>query len=199
MYGRVRDTDYCSGCGLLVTREAWDAVGGFDEGYFPAYHEDVDLCLMLRARGFRILFAPDARLVHHGGASLPDDLRALVALRSGRRFLAKWGDSLRDYDPPPARGNRDTAVTAAILRAASRPLPALQADAGGRQPSAPPTELEALRVQVSALQAALALDDELLHQLRGEHARLERLRAVAARVPGGRRTGGWLARRIGVR
>ena len=98
-YNRVRQTDYCSGCGLLVTRDAWGAVGGFDERYFPAYFEDVDLCLSLRARGFRTLYAPNARLVHHGGASLPDDLRALVAVRSGRRFLAKWatpcGTSIR--------------------------------------------------------------------------------------------------------
>jgi GT2 family glycosyltransferase len=198
-YNRVRQTDYCSGCGLLVTREAWDAVGGFDQRYFPAYHEDVDLCLSLRARGFRVLYAPGARVVHHGGASLPDDLRALVAIRSGRRFLAKWGDSLRDFDPPPAGGDRDAAVAAVILRAERRPLPALQPEAAEPKPCAPPTELEALRVQVGALQAALALDDELLHQLRGEHARLERLRTLTGRVPGGRRAAAWVARRLGVR
>src|ERR1019366_6226397 len=37
-YDSVRDVDYCSACGLLVRREAWQAAGGFDEGYFPAYH-----------------------------------------------------------------------------------------------------------------------------------------------------------------
>ena len=34
--------------GLLVTRRAWDAVGGFDERFYPAYFEDVDLCLAIR-------------------------------------------------------------------------------------------------------------------------------------------------------
>ena len=69
-YDSVRDVDYCSGCGLLVRREAWEAAGGFDEAYFPAYREDVDLCLSLRARGYRTVYAPGARVVHHRGGSL---------------------------------------------------------------------------------------------------------------------------------
>ena len=69
-YDSVRDVDYCSACGLLVRREAWEAAGGFDEAYFPAYREDVDLCLSLRARGYRTVYAPGARVVHHRGGSL---------------------------------------------------------------------------------------------------------------------------------
>ena len=47
------------------------AVGGLDERFF-AYHEDVDWCVTARARGFRILFAPDARVTHRGEGSLAD-------------------------------------------------------------------------------------------------------------------------------
>jgi len=85
----VRDMDYCSGCGLLVTRDAWEAVGGFDEAYFPAYHEDVDLCLSLRAHGFRTVVAPRARVRHHRGGSLDEERRGLVGDRSGRYFIVK--------------------------------------------------------------------------------------------------------------
>ena len=46
-----RRVDYCSACALLVRREAWDAVGGFDEQYHPAYYEDVDFCLALELVG----------------------------------------------------------------------------------------------------------------------------------------------------
>ena len=52
-YQEPRDVDWASANGLLVTRRAWDVVGGFDERYFPAYYEDVDLCLALAAQGLR--------------------------------------------------------------------------------------------------------------------------------------------------
>jgi GT2 family glycosyltransferase len=197
-YGRVRDTDYCSACGLLVTREAWEAVGGFDEAYFPAYHEDVDLCLSLRAHGFRTVYAPRARLVHHGGESLPDDLRTLIGIRNGRRFIEKWRDALQDFDPQPSAPNREAAVAAAIVRAEHRPLPDPSPRRATRHQS-PPDVVEALLAQVRALQAAVSLRDDLLRELRGDHAKVERLRRLADRVPGGRRAAGWMARRLGAR
>jgi GT2 family glycosyltransferase len=48
----VRKVDYVSACSLLVSRRAWDTVGGFDDEYYPAYYEDVDLCLALSESGF---------------------------------------------------------------------------------------------------------------------------------------------------
>jgi N-acetylglucosaminyl-diphospho-decaprenol L-rhamnosyltransferase len=54
---------------LLARREALRAVGGFDEAFF-LYEEDVDLCLRLRQAGWRLLFVPDAEVVHHGGRSM---------------------------------------------------------------------------------------------------------------------------------
>ena len=63
-YGYVRYADYISANGLLVDRHAWDAVGGFDERYFPAYYEDVDLCLALLDHGYRVAYEPRARLQH---------------------------------------------------------------------------------------------------------------------------------------
>jgi hypothetical protein len=177
---------------------AWEAVGGFDEAYFPAYHEDVDLCLSLRAQGFRTVYAPQARLVHHGGASLPDDLRTLIGVRNGRRFLAKWGEALQDYEPQPGDRDRGAAVAAAMLRAERRTLPEpVPGDAA--RPAPPPGEIEALQVQIHALQAAVSLRDELLQQLQGDHTKVEKLRRLADRVPGGRRTGAWVARRLGAR
>lgn len=48
---------------VLVRRKAFDAVGGFDEGYF-LYFEDADLGLRLRRAGWRSGVEPDARAVH---------------------------------------------------------------------------------------------------------------------------------------
>ena len=63
-YQEPRHVDFASANGLLVTRRAWEVVGGFDERYFPAYYEDVDLCLALAAQGFATRYEPQARLVH---------------------------------------------------------------------------------------------------------------------------------------
>jgi GT2 family glycosyltransferase len=49
-------------------RQAWDAVGGFDERFF-CYYEDVDLALRLCLAGFRCMSVPDAR-VHHVGSAV---------------------------------------------------------------------------------------------------------------------------------
>jgi GT2 family glycosyltransferase len=53
---------------LLFRTEALRAVGRFDET-FPIFFNDVDLCWRLRQAGWEIWFVPEARVVHHGGAS----------------------------------------------------------------------------------------------------------------------------------
>jgi hypothetical protein len=68
-YANVREVDWVPGCAMLLTATALTQVGLLDERFF-AYHEDVDWCTAARARGFRILFAPAARVVHHGEGSL---------------------------------------------------------------------------------------------------------------------------------
>jgi N-acetylglucosaminyl-diphospho-decaprenol L-rhamnosyltransferase len=60
---RPREVGFCSGAALVVRREAWDAVGGFDERYFM-YGEDLDLSLRLRLAGWGVGIAPAARVVH---------------------------------------------------------------------------------------------------------------------------------------
>jgi len=70
-FDRAREVEWVPGCAMLLARDALEAVGGLDERFF-AYHEDVDWCVSARAHGFRILFAPDARVIHRGEGSLAD-------------------------------------------------------------------------------------------------------------------------------
>jgi GT2 family glycosyltransferase len=63
-----RTVDWVSGACLLVRRDAAVAAGLFDERYF-LYEEDVDFCAALRARGGRVLFTPQAEVVHLRGRS----------------------------------------------------------------------------------------------------------------------------------
>jgi GT2 family glycosyltransferase len=68
-FDEVREVDWVPGCAMLLAGGALAQIGLLDERFF-AYHEDVDWCTAARARGFRILFAPAARVVHHGEGSL---------------------------------------------------------------------------------------------------------------------------------
>ena len=67
-YRAVEETGYLTGCCLLARREVWEQVGVLDEAYF-IYAEDADWCLRARAKGFRLLFVPTARLWHKVSAS----------------------------------------------------------------------------------------------------------------------------------
>jgi GT2 family glycosyltransferase len=62
------EVDWVAGSCVLVRREAFDAVGGFDERYF-LYWEDADFCRRLRAAGWTIRFLPGARVAHLGAQS----------------------------------------------------------------------------------------------------------------------------------
>jgi GT2 family glycosyltransferase len=59
---------WVKGAALALRRAAFEAVGGFDEGYF-LYAEEMDLCWRLRQAGWRVRFTPRARVVHEEGAS----------------------------------------------------------------------------------------------------------------------------------
>ena len=64
-----RDVDYCSGAFLLTPRTVFAALGGLDEEYSPAYHEDNDYCLRIRKAGKRVVYEPRAVIDHYEGAS----------------------------------------------------------------------------------------------------------------------------------
>ena len=66
---RRRDVGWLTGACLMVRRQAAIAAGLMDETYF-LYFDDVDLCAGLRAGGGRILFRPDAQIVHLRGRTV---------------------------------------------------------------------------------------------------------------------------------
>jgi GT2 family glycosyltransferase len=69
MTRRRRQVDWVSGACLLIRRQALEAVGLLDERFF-IYTEDVDLCAAVRQLGQRVLFAPEAEIVHLRGRSV---------------------------------------------------------------------------------------------------------------------------------
>ncbi len=92
-YEYRREIDYGSAAALLVRRDFWEEVGGFDDRFLPMYYEDTDLCFEARRRGLRVLYEPRAQVIHVEGATAGTDESASHKRHqeSNRpKFVAKW-------------------------------------------------------------------------------------------------------------
>lgn len=63
-----REVDWVSGCCMLIPRDAYDQLGGFDEG-FALYAEELDVATRLRDHGWSVLFTPEVEVLHEIGIS----------------------------------------------------------------------------------------------------------------------------------
>ncbi|MBB4661524.1 glycosyltransferase [Conexibacter arvalis] len=92
-FNYVREVDYGSAACLLVRRDLFAELGGYDERFVPMYYEDTDLCFSLRAKGYRVMYEPTAHVVHHEGASAGTDLttggKRYQAINQ-HKFVEKW-------------------------------------------------------------------------------------------------------------
>lgn len=70
-----RPVEYVTGAAMAIRRSVLDAIGLFDEGFYPAYYEECDFCFRARAHGFEIGYVPAAEITH---------------LRSSREAQADW-------------------------------------------------------------------------------------------------------------
>jgi GT2 family glycosyltransferase len=93
----VRNVSAVTAACLMMRRECFEAVSGFDE-CLPVNSNDVDLCLRLRSHGYLVVYTPHAVLRHfesqtRGARALPDDARLMTR---------RWRDVLRSdpyYNP----------------------------------------------------------------------------------------------------
>jgi GT2 family glycosyltransferase/glycosyltransferase involved in cell wall biosynthesis/SAM-dependent methyltransferase len=102
-FNYVKETDYCSGASMLLRRDLFESIGGFDERYVPAYCEDSDLAFEVRKRALKVLYAPRSVVVHFEGLTHGTDVSSGVKshqLANQGKFLEKWRDVLeRDHFP----------------------------------------------------------------------------------------------------
>lgn len=91
----VREVDIVVGCFLMIRRDLWKQLGGFDLRYFM-YGEDADLCLRARRRGFRPMITPDAEIMHIIGAASATKASKRSLLTKGRVTLIRdhWSGGL---------------------------------------------------------------------------------------------------------
>ena len=89
-YDEPGEAEFLLGACLLVRREAADTVGLFDEDFFM-FSEETDWCYRFRQAGWKVLYTPDAEVVHVGGATTRQNWGPLFReqVRGHVRFLAK--------------------------------------------------------------------------------------------------------------
>lgn len=71
----AQDVDWLVGACLMIRRDVLHAVGLLDESFFM-YSEEVDLCRRIRGAGWRIVYLPEAVVIHHEGKSSEQNLVA---------------------------------------------------------------------------------------------------------------------------
>jgi N-acetylglucosaminyl-diphospho-decaprenol L-rhamnosyltransferase len=93
----VREIDIVTGCLMLIHRDLWRDLGGFDRAFFQR-GEDTDFSLRARSAGYRALHCPDSTIVHYGGRA-----ETVLADKVCRNMLAKQAIIDRHWSPLGAR------------------------------------------------------------------------------------------------
>ena len=97
-YSYLKEVDYCSGACLLIRKELYLKLGGFDTRYEPAYYEDTDLCFAARQQGYKVIYQPEARVIHHEGVTAGTDIasgyKKYQQVNLGK-FREKWHEVLK--------------------------------------------------------------------------------------------------------
>lgn len=89
-----RDLSAVTGACLMIRREVFDQVGGIDES-FAVSCNDIDLCLRVRAAGWRIVWTPYATLTHVDGGTRGRDATPQQILKHWQetaRLVGRWTD-----------------------------------------------------------------------------------------------------------
>ncbi len=94
----VVEVEAISGAVMLLTREMFQRLGGFDEGYF-LHCEDLDLCRRVRDIGYQVLLAGDVHVLHGKGSSSRH--RPVFVSRHKHRGMWRW---FRQHDPAARNG-----------------------------------------------------------------------------------------------
>jgi GT2 family glycosyltransferase len=107
-YEYRREIDYGSAAALMVRKDFWREVGGFDQRFDPGCYEDVDLCFEARRRGLRAMYAPRAGVVHVGCAIAGVNESGGYERHQEQnraKFVKKWHELLEREHLENERGN----------------------------------------------------------------------------------------------
>ena len=166
---------------LLIRRATFDALGGFDERYAPAYYEDVDLCMRLAKPGCgsstsRVPWSPTSATGRAARPTLPSSLSATAPRSSNAGAPSSLGRPGRFRRPTPqaAIAARDAMATPRVLICAPIEHPAAGAVASAFMAGWP-----SARVTWATASSTGAHQRRLGSRPLASHRRRDRLRARA--------------------
>ena len=91
-YSAPLEVEQPAGAFLMIRRDAWEKLGGFDESFYPLWFEDVDFLKRAQTNGYHTCFVPGAVAKHTGGHSIQKisvEFRQLYWYRSLLKYAAK--------------------------------------------------------------------------------------------------------------
>jgi GT2 family glycosyltransferase/glycosyltransferase involved in cell wall biosynthesis len=101
VYNYAREVDYCSGASIMVPKDLYDELGGFDEHYLPAYCEDSDLALKIRDKGYRVIYQPMSTVVHFEGITSGTDTSGGIKayqVQNSKKLFERWESLLQTHE-----------------------------------------------------------------------------------------------------
>lgn len=117
-FNQLREVDYCSAAGLMVRKDLFDEVLGFDLCWEPAYYEDVDLCMKIKQLGYGVFYCPETKIVHIEHFTSLDSSHNIffgnVVEINRHKFVARWREHLSE------QGTVFADVAAPVLAAGNR-------------------------------------------------------------------------------
>jgi len=93
----IRGISACTAACLLVKRNVFSEVGGFDEANLKVAFNDVDLCLKIREAGYKLIYTPYAELYHYESKSrgYEDTIEKINRFKKEESFMKnKWAEML---------------------------------------------------------------------------------------------------------
>jgi hypothetical protein len=103
---RLQRVEQPAGALLMIRREAWERVGGFDPRFHPLWFEDVDFCKRAQDLGYTFYYSPKTVAQHNGAHSIS-------SISLGQRQLY-WYGSLLTYSAAHFSAGRHRTVCAAV-------------------------------------------------------------------------------------
>ena len=136
-FNYVKQVDYISGAAIMLSRELWERIGGFDEHFAPAYCEDSDLAFTVRKLGYKVMYQPKSVVVHFEGVSNGTDTSSgqkKYQIENSKKFREKWAEELNRH---PENGEnvfqaRDYSYGKKTLLMVDHYVPHFDKDAGSR-------------------------------------------------------------------
>ncbi len=137
-YNYLKEVDYVSGACMLIRADLWEKLNGFDEQFSPAYYEDTDLAFRIRESGFKVVYQPQASIIHYEGRSHGTDeeegIKKFQAINR-KKFLDKWQQKLRIESSPNGHNSffhRDRSMSKKHILVIDHYVPMHDQDAGSR-------------------------------------------------------------------